>query len=219
MCAVIIARRGPAGRLTRGCSRRIHPFPRHMPRAEGVRCAAPGQAAKRFRHRLRQAVRQIGRSAHGDEHETIGVFRLGAVLASQAEQIGGLLGAQAVEQARLPTQPGRRDADGGQRMAHIVLTIAIGPLPILPRLAPVNRGEADQKRIWRQARSQRLPQCARHIGAHLQAMFFRRVVRHDRRVAQAGHSPADQIALGGMQVAAGWIDAQRPTAAAILLPG
>ena len=108
-----------------------------------------------------------------------------------------------------------------------MLAVAVGALPVLPRLAPVDRGQPDQQRPFRQALTrsrhhafpQVIPRPGRQPGPHLQSVIGRRVVRHDRRVTQPRHRPADQVALGRVQVAARRIDAQRPTAVPILFPG
>ena len=126
--------------------------------------------------------------------------------------------AQVVEQPRLPTQPGRGDAQRTQRVADIVLAVAERAVAVLPRLAPEDRGQADENRLFRQAvapvqhnpLAQRAPDVRGQPRPHLQAVLGRGVVRDDRRVAQPGESAADQVALGRVQVAAGRVDAQRP---------
>ena len=158
-------------------------------------------------------------SMRKDGHQAIGMFRFRPGLARHAQQRGDLIAAQPIEQVRLPAQARRGDADGGERVADVVLAVAIRALAVFPRLAPVDRGQADEDRVRRQTGGQRLPHVEGEGRAHLQRMLARRVVRDHRRLGQPRHRPADQIPLGGVQVAAGWVDAQRPPLASVLFPG
>ena len=96
-----------------------------------------------------------------------------------------------------------------------MLAVAEGPLAVLPRLAPEDRGQTDENRLFRQAitpvqrhaLAQRLPDPRCQPRPHLQAVLGRGIVHDDRRIAQPGERAADEIALSRMQVAAGRIDA------------
>ena len=144
-----------------------------------------------------------------------------------AKQRLQLVGAQVVEQPRLPAQTGRGDAQRTQRVADVVLAVAERAVAVLPGLAPEDRGQPDENGFFRQAvapvqhnpLAQRLPNVWGEPRPHLQAVLSRGIMCDDRRVAQPGERAADQITLGWVQVAAGGIDAQRPAVATGHLPG
>ncbi len=94
-------------------------------------------------------------------------------------------------------------------MSDVVLAVPEGALTVLPRLAPVNRCERDEKTFL--TIEERLPLVEGHGRALLNGMFARRVVQ-DAPVV-------DDVGLGGVKVAAGRIDAQRPARLSIGLPG
>jgi len=92
-------------------------------------------------------------------------------------------------------------------MAAIVLAVAKGAHAVLPRLAPVDAGQGQQDAAGPRQRCRSAP---------FQAMPVRPVVMDAGR--QSRQFRADQVALGGVQVAAGRIAAQGPAGRAIALP-
>jgi hypothetical protein len=100
-----------------------------------------------------------------------------------------------------------------------VLAVAEGALAVLPGLPPVDRGQAHQDGARGQFGRQGLPQLAGAFGADLQGVLAGGIVGHYGRLCQSLHGAADQVALGGVQVAAGGVDAQGPARISGLLPG
>ena len=94
-------------------------------------------------------------------------------------------------------------------MTGIMLAIAEGPLPIFPGLTPVNCRQGNQKP--RPPAAEPGPALRPQVTPLFQGVLTRRIVPH---AAVPNH-----VRLGGVQVAAGWIDAQRPAGVAVLLPG
>ena len=126
--------------------------------------------------------------------------------------------AEVIEQQRRPAQGGRCIAHRGDGMAGVVLAVAKGPLAILPRLPPVDR---------RQAQPEKTPP-AKPLLARPRALLHERTALFQTMVAadiviDAGlkvrQRRQDDIALGGMQVAAAGIAAQGPAVAFEFLPG
>src|SRR5688572_25292414 len=103
-------------------------------------------------------------------------------------------------------------------MARVVLAVAEGALAVLPRLAPVDGGESDEERARGQAACEKRIELGWAVGAALERVAARRVMEKSRRFAQLRNAIDEEIALGGMQVAARRIHAQRPARAARLLP-
>jgi hypothetical protein len=161
---------------------------------------APGVEVQRGRRRplglhAQQQVRQLPFGA--DEIR----------LPIQAQE-GRHLGVAGGQQGQIPAQQGGGVAKGPQGVADVELHIAEGPLAILPGLPPGDAGEADeQHRIAPQPQGATLFQ---------QVILGGVMVDPVRQPRDAG---GDYIALGGVQVAAGGIAAQRPAAALVLLPG
>ena len=90
-----------------------------------------------------------------------------------------------------------------------MLAVPEGALTVLPRFAPVNRCEGDEKTFL--ATEECLPPVERHHRALLDGVLARRVMEDP--------SVMDDVGLGGVKVAAGRIDAQRPTRLSIGFPG
>ena len=129
--------------------------PSHVLRAEGVRRSGPRPAAKRLaqlgKADLHPLDCRVDPGARRDDHEAVGMLAVrgrqaGEVtLAIEAEERRHVVVAGCVEEACGPAQHRRRVADGAERVAHVVLAVAEGPLAVLPGLAPVDGGEADQE--------------------------------------------------------------------------
>ena len=90
-----------------------------------------------------------------------------------------------------------------------MLAVPEGALTVLPRFAPVNGCERDEKTFL--ATEECLPPVERHHRALLDGVLARRVMKDP--------SVMDDVGLGGVKVAAGRIDAQRPTRLSIGFPG
>ena len=103
-------------------------------------------------------------------------------------------------------------------MPRIMLAIPKGALTIFPRLSPVNGGKPHQKGPWGKI----FHECRKQLIGNLRTPFERVLLR--RVMVKAGGQrgirkpPDQQVALGGMQVAAGGIATKRPTRVANLLP-
>ena len=59
-------------------------------------------------------------------------------LAVEAQPTGHLVVAEVVQEQGRPAEGGGRVADGGQGVSQVVLAVAVGALPVLPRLPPVD---------------------------------------------------------------------------------
>ena len=197
--------------------------PLHVLRAEGVRRSGPRPSAKRLAQ-LAQAEldpldRRVDLGARRHDHEAVGVLavlgRRGEVaLSIEAEERRHVVVAGRVEEASGPAQHGRRVADGAERVAHVVLAVAEGPLAVLPRLAPVDGSEAEHEDAPGQQPRQRGPGGGR--PPLLEDVVAAQVVVHAR--GDAIGLGDEQVALGRVEVAARGVGAQRPPGAAVLLP-
>ena len=121
--------------------------------------------------------------------------------------------------AQVPAHQRRRHPHGRHGVPDVVLAVAERALAVLPGLAPVNRRQRREEAALRQPVQPppaRLPRRARIV---LRARA--RPARSDTRraAAPATPGPTDDVALGGMQIAARRIDAKRPARRARLLPG
>jgi hypothetical protein len=197
--------------------------PRLVRRAQLVRLAA---------HRQRGEARQGGRwrgpavqrrgiedgVAGHQQQERLGQLGLGAGAWAQAEQRGQgrVVGRRQLDRA--PALQRGREGDRGDRMAEVVLAVAKRSLAVLPRLAPGDRAEAEQQARRRQAAAQRGPGVGIDGGAALERVQQRTVVIEAWPRGQAVDRRREQVGLGRVQVAARWIDAQRPARCALLLP-
>src|SRR5215510_13782593 len=100
-----------------------------------------------------------------------------------------------------------------------MLTIAVGAFPVLPSFPPMHRREADEEGACGQPGGEGFP-CRFAKGTTLfERVLARRVMIHPSPIRQAGKRWQHHIALGGMQVAARRVAAQRPARALELLPG
>ena len=197
--------------------------PLHVLRAQGVRRSRPRPAAKRIAQlvqaELDPADRRVDLGARRHDHEAVGVLAIpgcyGEVtLPIEAEECRHVVVAGCVEKTSGPAQHRRRVTDGAESVAHVVLAVAEGPLAVLPGLAPVDGGEADQESTGGQhprqrARGGRSPTVLEDVVA-AQVMVQAR--------GDAIGLGDEQVALGRVEVAARGVGAQRPPGAAVLLP-
>ena len=104
------------------------------------------------------------------------------------------LSGQMIQHPHLPSLGCRRQPHGCNRMSHIVVTVAEGPLTVLPGLPPGDGTQTDQYS----------PTCrpAGAVGHRFQGMQVGPVMVD----ALSGHQPG----LGGVEIAAGWIHPQGP---------
>ena len=79
--------------------------------------------------------------------QAIRVFRLDPLLVRDAQQRRCFITGDVCEQPAPPTEAGRGEYDCADGMAHVVMAVAEGPLSVLPGLAPVDGGEADEKGV------------------------------------------------------------------------
>src|SRR5438309_4902796 len=107
---------------------------------------------------------------------------------------------------RAPAGERRGEADGGDRVAAIVLAVPERALAVLPRFATVNRRERDKQRRVRIADDCR-PRGGRERAPLFERMPIRRVMIDARRVGHSAQRTADDVRFGGMEITARWIDA------------
>src|SRR6185503_8737160 len=89
---------------------------------------------------------------------------------------------------------------------------------VLPRLAPVDGGQSNEKRSFRKERGDGIPGSGSHVAAHLERVLARSVVIDGGPLANAVDGTAQEIALGRVEVAARRVDAQGPARPTELLP-
>ena len=90
--------------------------------------------------------RACGRVARRDREQYVGILGLDAgeiAGAIEPHECGQPAAVEAVDDAGGPAERGGRVADGADRVAEIELAIAERALAIFPRLAPVDRGQAE----------------------------------------------------------------------------
>ncbi len=158
------------------------------------------------------------RERRPDPEQCVDALALGEAVPVKAEQAVQCAFGDAAQQAHLPAPDRRGDREAGQRVAEVMLAVAIGSLTVFPGLAPVHAGQCQEAAAGRQAVIQQRSQRRRQFAAHLQGMLVGTVVGEQRRRLQ-GTAGKQQVGFGGMQVAARRIDPQRPASAAGLLPG
>ena len=153
------------------------------------------------------------RLARSHPQQAVGLLALDPFIvgaAVQPEHCGNLFVGCMVEHPGLPAERGGRIAHGGDCVPAVVVAVAEGAHAVLPRLAPVDRGDPDDDAIghWLRRRNEARKALERVIAAHV-------VIDPAIETRQGG---GDEIALGWMQVPARGVAAQRPRAAAIRLP-
>jgi hypothetical protein len=118
----------------------------------------------------------------------------------ETEEGGDLGVAWPIEQPGRPAEGRRSVADHGKRMAGVVLAIPVGADPVLPRLPPVDGGQADGERPGRQAAGKGGRGANRERAAPLEAVVAADVV------VDAGLKPRqrrqDRVPLRRVPVAA-----------------
>ncbi len=132
----------------------------------------------------------------------------------QPEQVGQVVVRGAALQVDLPAEHCSGITQGADGMAGIGLAVAPGARAVFPGLAPVDAAQPDQ---------QIAAECGRpggvrgDRGASFQAVVVTLIVIHaSRDTRQFG---AHQVGLGGVQVAARRVAAQRPAAGSLHFPG
>ena len=146
-----------------------------------------------------------------------GVKRLDVGFAVEPEEPGHVVVTGCVEETSGPAQRRRRVADGAERVAHVVLAVPEGPLAVLPRLAPVDRGEADHEGTGGQQPRQRGRAGRRGRPPPLDDVVATQVVVKAR--GDAVGLGDEHVALGRVEVPARGVRPQRPPRPAVLLPG
>src|SRR5438552_984735 len=102
-------------------------------------------------------------------------------------------------------------------MAWVMLTIAEGTFAILPRLAPVNRRQADKQCSRGQRCGQFLGRFLTQRAAPFETMIPTDIVIHAR--LQTRHGGHNRVTFRWMQVATGRITAECPASCFKLFPG
>ncbi len=112
------------------------------------------------------------------------------------------------EARELPAEEVGSKPQGGQGVADVVVAVAKRAFAVFPGLPPENAGQPRQKPFAAEMRDRRPPKLAGQLGAAFQSVLQRRVM------VDAGATPLNvrqyQVGFGGVQVAAGWVHAQRP---------
>ena len=164
------------------------------------------------------ALRDGGGGGHGDER--LGIFPLplpARVLAPASQEELQLLIGHRAQDLEPPTHERGRKPQRGDRVAGVVLAVAVGPLPVFPSLAPGDRRQRGQEGPLRQALGQGRARLGGIGRAALQGVPARVVVVEPGPDARAARRQ-DEVGFGRMQVPAGGVHAQGPAAAAQLLP-
>src|SRR3989304_4386311 len=97
--------------------------------------------------------RRMRRRAGTGRPGTSGMTAASPPAPAGARDRGQVRVAGSVEQTRGPAEDSRRVARGGERVPGVLLAIAEGPVAVLPGLAPVDRGQAEEKAAgWQEPR-------------------------------------------------------------------
>ncbi len=134
--------------------------------------------------------------------QAIGVLSFAAALLVNAQKLAQPVVCHPRHHACFPPQRRRGEGNGGNGMAHIMLAVAKSPLAIFPRFPPVDRREAHEDGVFRQPGADSVPQCAWQDCALLQAVEKWLVMEKTGVRGQFGNRSGEEIALGGVQVAA-----------------
>ena len=110
----------------------------------------------------------------------------------------------------------RRHRQRGHGVAEVVLAVAERALAVLPRLAPVDRGQHHEPGVRFGNSAAPLPRI--DAAALVERVSIGGVVIHARRWNSRDRT-ADHVGFGRMQVAARRVHAQRPARSAKRLPG
>ena len=154
-----------------------------------------------------------------EREEKIRLLGFGPVLGIQAEESSKLRIGHGVEDTSRPAQGGGGNSQRSQSVAQIVLTVAESPLAVLPGLAEVDAGEAHQDCVRGKLRTDGGPGGGGQRAAALEGMVIGLVVVDRKLVMEALDRTTDEVSLGGVEVAAGGVDAEGPAGLVKLLPG
>jgi len=99
-----------------------------------------------------------------------------------------------------------------------MLTVAKGPLAVLPRLPPMDGRKGDKEGAGWKFSHQRIDGRLRQLRPQLQRVLLGRIVIDTRQRRQFCDFVNQQIAFGGMQVAARRVGSKRPAQLTGLLP-
>src|SRR5690349_16043943 len=116
----------------------------------------------------------------------------------------------AVEEHRLPAERGGGNSRSADCMPDVMVTVAECAFSILPRLTPLDGGQAEHKCTRRKWTKQPGRVDASGVCSELEAMFFRRVVVESGRQLEAVNEWREQVSLRRMQISRRRIAAQRP---------
>ncbi len=194
----------------RGFSNPLDDLPLVVTATQDVRSPLPRRAPGCCNER--SAISRTPRHRRSDEREALRLFGLGipAVFVSvHTPQRSKVVIRPFGQKPERPAEERRGDAQRGDRVPDVVLAVSEGAFTVLPRLAPLNRCERDEKTFL--TSEECLPLVDGHDRALLDGMFAGRVVLDAPVVNDVG--------LGGVKVAAGRIDAQRPARLSIGFPG
>ena len=166
---------GPGGQASRAFPSlldRIDVRPWHMLGAQPVGAAEPSGRKGCISHALERRQRR----ACADPQQAIGglLLRVAKILcAGETQQCRDELVAGLIEDARLPPECGGGVAQRADRVSAIVLTVAPAAHSVFPRLAPMDRADADDDAA---AGECRCPCRVVDLGASLQYVVATQVV-------------------------------------------
>ena len=209
-------RRGPreGGRPRRGearAARRRRGLPDHRPVLVVGRENIRGPPPRCRGSRGGPFGPERGRRHGGDQLRLLALARLREVLvAGKAEQRRDVVVGPAGEDAEVPAQKRRREAQRGQRVAGVVLAVPERALAVLPRLAPGDRRKPDEEPLGERPLLE--------DGALHEGVVVGPIVEDAGPGRDASHGRQDHVALGRVEVPRGRVHAERPPAAAGHLP-
>jgi hypothetical protein len=170
--------------------------------AQSIGPAVPARWRRRQLHRRRLAG--------ADPHQALRRLGLGRTrVLPEPEQCRDLRIAGLGQHAGIPSQRRRGVAHRGDRVATVVLAVAKRPHAVLPGFAPGDAREPDEE-------SGQLDRLV-PFAATLERVIAAHIVMDPSRDAR--HVPRHEVALGGVEIAARGIAAQRPRSPAMGLPG
>ena len=177
-----------------------------------TRSTRPTTGSYRGHTRVGSVPDCLGYAGPRDCHEAAGLFRLGldeVLVPLDARECGNGAMRPRRQESRSPPQYCRRRRHRRNGMTEIVLAIPECTLAVLPGLTPVNGRQGHEENVGFSGIDGG-PRLSIEGAPLLQCMAVGGVVINGRCHGQTGARTADDVCLGRMQIATGWIDPKGP---------
>ena len=161
-------------------------------------------------------------SCTGTDHtQQFGKFGFGTIefmQAVQAEEGADCPVIEPGEEKDSPPESGSCNPQGAQRVSDVVLAVAKRAFAVFPRFPPMDGTQPHEEGLRGIGLQEAFDRPGRTLPPVLQAVFFGCIVIKPRLQRKTGDFPDQQIALRGMQIAAGRIAPQRPAVSPVFFP-